>query len=130
MAIRQSVAEEVAGEGLVLKGLLQEGFYFEGHCFNAEANHADDVLAWCYCSSSSRKMLGLRSIPILDITSDDEEDEEMEKVGSDDEEGEKVNVLGSGSSGCGKGDDDDEDESDWGEIVSRLCEDSVTTQKF
>jgi hypothetical protein len=53
---------------------------------------------------------GLSNILILDIMSDDVEDEEMEKFGSDEEEEEKADGSGSDSSGSGEGDDDDGDD--------------------
>jgi hypothetical protein len=56
------------------------------------------------------KMPGLGNLSILDITSDDEEDEVMEKFGSDEEEEEKADGSGSDSSGSGKGFDDDGDD--------------------
>jgi hypothetical protein len=55
-------------------------------------------------------MLGLGNLSILDIMSDDEEDEVMEKFGSDEEEEEKTDGSGSNSSGSGKGFDDDGDD--------------------
>jgi hypothetical protein len=60
---------------------------------------------------------GLGNIPILDIMSDDVEDEEMEKFGSDEEEEEKADGSGSDSSGSGEGDDDDgDDDGDEGDL--------------
>jgi hypothetical protein len=58
----------------------------------------------------AHKMPGLGNIPILDIKSDDEEDEEMEKFGSDQEEEEKADGLSFDSSGSGEGFDDDGDD--------------------